>query len=95
MKVLLRLVVFIRESWWLLAIAFLCQVATTGFSLAVPRLLGQGIDDVLSEGTRSTLIIAAIAILVALTLRGAFAYGQTWFSQLVSQKTSYTIRNKL
>jgi len=95
MRVLLRLVIFIRESWWLLAIAFLCQTATTGFSLAVPRLLGDGIDDVLSQGSRTGLIIAAAAILGALTLRGAFAYGQTWFSQLISQKTSYTIRNKL
>lgn len=95
MQVILRLVVFIKGSWWLLFFAFLCQTATTGFSLWVPRILGQGIDGVISQGERSALIMAAVLVFGATTFRGLFAYGQTWFSQLVSQKTSYTIRNKL
>lgn len=95
MQVLLRLIVFVRDSWWLLAIAFLFQTATTGFGLAVPRMLGDGIDNVISQGSVSYLFLAAGIVLGALVLRGACAYGQTWFSQLVSQKTSYIIRNRL
>ncbi len=95
MKVILRLITFARPYWLLLALAFFCLVATTGFSLAVPWMLGEGIDAVLSQGERSFLILAAAVVIGASALRGLSAYGQTYLSQIVSQKTSYDIRNAL
>jgi ATP-binding cassette subfamily B protein len=70
-------------------------LATTAFSLAVPWMLGEGIDNVLGEGERSFLILAAVVVIGASALRGASAYGHTYLSQVVSQKTSYDIRNAI
>ncbi|MBI2328251.1 MAG: ABC transporter ATP-binding protein [Chloroflexi bacterium] len=95
MKTLLRLIGFAQKYWLLLVLAFICLIATTVFSLAVPRMLGKGIDAVLSSGERGFLILAAAVVVAASALRGLSAYGQTYFSQTASQKTSYDIRNAI
>ncbi len=95
MKVILRLMVFVKKYWRRLLLAFICLVATTAFSLAVPRMLGEGIDSVLSSGDRSFLILTAAVVIGASALRGLSAYGHTYLSQTVSQKTSYDIRNAI
>ena len=95
MRTLLRLLGFAQKYWRMLLLAFICLVATTAFSLAIPRMLGEGIDAVLSQGERSFLILAAAVVIGASALRGASAYGHTYLSQIVSQKTSYDIRNAI
>jgi len=95
MRTLLRLTVFAKKYWRLLLLAFICLVATTAFSLAVPWMLGEAIDTVLGSGERSFLILAALVVIGASALRGISAYGNTYFSEVVSQKTSYDIRNAL
>ena len=79
----------------LLVLAFISLIATTAFSLAVPWMLGEGIDAVLSQGERSFLILAAAVVVGASALRGLSAYGHTYLSQAVSQKTAYDIRNAI
>ena len=86
---------FARKYWGQLLLAFVCLVATTVFSLAVPWMLGEGIDSVLSQGERSFLILAAAVVIGATALRGLSAYGHTYLSQAVSQRTSYDIRNAI
>ena len=95
MKTLLRLIVFARKYRAWLLLAFLCLLTTTAFSLAIPRILGETIDTVIGSGEHSLLILAAIAVLGASLLRGISAYGQSYLSETVSQKTSYDIRNAL
>lgn len=84
-----------KPHWKGLALAFLFLLATTAFSLAIPRMIGEGVDTVLDAGDRSFLILAAVVVVVASALRGATAYGQTYLSQVVSQKVSYDIRNAI
>lgn len=95
MKVLLRLGVFARKYWGLLTLAFLCLIASTAFSLVVPRMLGRGVDVVLSSGDRSFLVIAAFVVIGAAAMRGLTGYGSNFLAQVVSQKTSYDLRNAL
>ncbi len=95
MRTLLRLTVFVQKYWWLLLLAFVCLIASTAFSLVVPRMMGDAIDTVLGSGERSFLILAAVVVLGASTLRGISAYGNNYLGQVVSQKTAYDIRNAL
>ncbi len=95
MKILLRLIGFVQQYWWMLLLAIICLVAGTAFSIAIPRMLGDGIDTVLGYGERSYLIIYAAIVLAASALRGAATYAQRYLSEVVSQKTSYNIRNAL
>jgi ATP-binding cassette subfamily B protein len=87
--------VFTQKYWVWLLLAFISLLATTAFSLAVPWMLGEGIDAMLVSGERSFLILAAVVVISASALRGVSAYGHTYLSEVVSQKTSYDIRNAL
>jgi len=78
----------------MLLLAFMCLVATTAFGMAIPRFLGAGIDTVLGQG-ETALLMAAVVVLGASALRGTSGYGDRYLSEVVSQKTSYNIRNAL
>lgn len=86
---------FLKKYRQRLLLSFICALASLAFSLAIPRLLGEGVDTVLGYGERSSLIWLAVALLVASGLRGFAAFGYTYFTELVSQRTSYDIRNAL
>jgi ATP-binding cassette subfamily B protein len=95
MKILLRLAVYLRKHWLMLLLAFLCLLFGVGFGLAVPYMIGDGVDAVLGMGNRTYVIIAAIVVVAANGLRGAAQYGNRFFAEVVSQKATYKIRNDL
>ena len=105
MKTILRLIVFVRNRWGWLFLAFICLAFATAFGLIVPRMLGTGIDTALKvtesgflwwQMPRDTAIwLVAGTVIAASALRGLAEYGQTFLSQTVSQKTSYDIRNAI
>ncbi len=86
---------FAQKQWGWLTLAFICLMASTTFSLVIPKMLGKGIDTVLSSGERGMLLLAAAAVIGASAFRGISAYGNSYLSELVSQKTAYNIRNAL
>jgi len=79
----------------MLLLAFLCQLLATAFGIVIPRVLGDGIDTVLGTGERNFIIIAAVVVIAAGLFRGVAMYGNRYFSEVVSQKVSYNIRNSL
>lgn len=95
MRTLLRLMVFAPKYWVWLFLAFLCLILTTASGLAIPWILGGAIDTVVSRGERGLLILMAAIIIVASVLRGVSAYKYSYLSAVVSQKTSYDIRDAL
>jgi len=105
MGTILRLIVFVKSRWGWLALAFGCLVLSTGFSLIVPRMMSIGINTALRVGdsgflwwqtTPQTAIwLVAGTVVLASALRGLSDYSQTYVSQVVSQKTSYDIRNAI
>jgi len=94
-RTLLRLTVFARKYWRWFLLALICLFASTAFSLTIPKMLGEGIDTVLGSGERSFLWLAAGIVLGASALRGVSEYGSRYFREVVSQRTSYDIRNAL
>jgi ABC-type multidrug transport system fused ATPase/permease subunit len=95
MRTVFRITGFVQRYWFMLLLAFLCIIIGTGFSIIVPRMLGDGIDTVISVGQRSAIVIAAVVIVAASSLRGFAGYGQRFFAEVVAQKVSYNIRNAL
>ncbi len=87
--------IFAQKQWGWLTLAFICLLASTTSSLVIPKMLGKGIDTVLSSGERGMLLLSAVAVIGASALRGISAYGNSYLSELVSQKTAYDIRNAL
>ncbi len=70
-----------------------CTVLATGFALIVPWLLGWVIDTGIQAGRFDYLVYAALGVLVISGLRGLFAYGQGYYSQALSVKVAYDLRN--
>jgi ABC-type multidrug transport system fused ATPase/permease subunit len=95
MKIILRLIVFVRKRWSGLLLGFICITTSTVGGLVIPRVLGTGIDTALSSGSRSRLVMLAVIILATTVVRSAARFGDTYITQLVSQQASYDIRNAL
>jgi ABC-type multidrug transport system fused ATPase/permease subunit len=94
-KIILRLIVFVKKRWPMLLFGFICITISTLGGLVIPRVLGNGIETVISSGSRSTLINLALIIMGTTILRSAARFGDTYITQLVSQQASYDIRNSL
>ncbi|HVB73066.1 MAG TPA: ABC transporter ATP-binding protein [Ktedonobacteraceae bacterium] len=90
-----RIIRLLRPHWKQSLGAIICLGLSTGFALLVPWLLAVVINAGLQHGQFSTLLFATGAILVSSSLRGLFAYGQGYLSQLVSNLVAYDLRNTL
>ncbi len=87
-----------------MALAYLSILGVTIFALIVPWLLGTGINAVLDPDERSGfladfsvlrgLLFLALAVVVVNLMRGAFAFGQTYFGESVGQRVGYKLRNE-
>jgi ABC-type multidrug transport system fused ATPase/permease subunit len=75
--------------------AYVALIASSAFALAVPRLLGITIDEVLRGGDLDAMLRFAGLILLVSALRGAFAYGQSYLSEWTGQLVAYDIRNSI
>ena len=106
MKIITRLLAFVRGYWFLLAFAFASLVVATLLGIAIPNLLGDGIDAALGSGTHAFLFFqldsaqsvlwwVAGAIIIASIIRGISGYLQRYLNELVAQKTTYMMRNAL
>ncbi|MFC1920498.1 ABC transporter ATP-binding protein [Chloroflexota bacterium] len=105
MRIILRVLVFVKPHWHWLALAFICMFLSLAFSLVVPRMLGTGIDTALrvtesgflwwQMPREQAIWWVAGAVILASIFRGVAEFGQTYLSQSVSQKTSYDIRNSI
>lgn len=95
MKVLLRLMGFVKRYRWRLLAAFACMLASTAFVLAIPQLISHAIDTVVADGEAGALMWLALAVVGAGAMRGVSAFGYAFITEVVSQKTAYDIRNAL
>ena len=101
----LRLLRFLRAYWRRTALAAICVLSSGAAMLIMPQLIGWAIDYGLAvegegdlrvaTGDRNLLIVAAAAIIGTAVLRGAFAFGQTYLGEWVSQRVAYDIRNAI
>ncbi len=93
MKILLRLLSYPWRHKWLLGAAYVTMVAATLSALLMPHLLGSAIDEALTSGLRSQLLLLAGMLVLVGALKGAFGYGQNYLGEAVSQKAAFDLRN--
>ena len=82
LRVLWRFRGYVLRYKWHLAGVYVCLIATTGFALVIPRLLGNAIDETLASGLSSQQLVLAGTILNhgpaqgVVRLGTAFPYGR-------------------
>jgi len=95
MRALLRVLGFLKKYWLWVIVTYVCLLAGVGFQTAVPQVLRMVIDTGIAKGEQGFLILAGVAVLAVSALRGAFAYGQTYLGEFLSQKVAYDLRNAI
>ena len=90
MRILLRLVRFSLKYKYRLLLAYVCTIGVTAFALAIPRILGTAVDEVVKSGEVAPLVFLAALILVISVLRGVAAYGQQYLGESLGQRVATT-----
>ncbi len=96
MRVILRIFrLILRKYKKRLVAGYISVIGAALFALAIPALLGTGVNRILEaeETDASGLLIIAGALLFAGISRGLFAFGQTYFAESTSQLVAYDMRN--
>ena len=65
------------------------------FVLVIPALLGKAVDIIKTQPNFESITLVALGIIGSGILRGMASYGQAYYSQAVSQKIAFDIRNLL
>jgi len=95
MRIIWRLFGLLKKYWFWTLVSMLLLVATTLMQLAVPDFLKRAIDTGVTAGNRGILVGMGLAIIGVSSLRGLLAFGQTYLSEYIGQKTAYDLRNRL
>jgi ATP-binding cassette subfamily B protein len=95
MKTLLRVLPYYRDYRWLMALGYLAVVGNAAFNLAVPWLIGLGVDQGVAKQDVSQLILVSILIVVASALRGLCAFAQNYLGETAAQGGSYELRRAM
>ncbi len=93
MGILLRLTGYALRYRRSLALAYVSLIGSTLLSLAIPRFLGIAIDSALEGSQTGDLVMWAALVLAVTLVRGGFGYGQSYFSEHVSQGVSFDLRH--
>ncbi len=95
MQILLRLARHGFRYKRYLFLAWLSILGANALALAVPWLIGDAVDQVLTDGDRRGLILLGVSLVLISVVRGAFSYGQTYFAENVSSRVTYSLKNDL
>ncbi len=95
MRILFRLLVYLKPYWQRATVTYLCLLITTMLNLTIPWLIKDVIDRALSGGEQRILLLSALAIVVISLMRAVFNFGQRYLSQWLSFRVAYDLRNQL
>ncbi len=95
MRILLRLARHGFRYKRYLFLAWISILGANALALAVPWLIGDAVDQVLTDGNRRGLILLGVSLVLISVVRGAFSYGQTYFAENVSSRVTYSLKNAL
>jgi len=94
-KTLLRILPYYSDYKWLMVAGYVAVIGNAAFNLAVPRLIGLGVDEGVARRDVNQLIWVSVLIVVASALRGLCAFGQNFLGETAAQGGSYELRKAL
>jgi ATP-binding cassette subfamily B protein len=94
-KTLLRILPYYRDYRSLMALGYLAVVGNAVFNLAVPWLIGLGVDQGVATQDVQQLIMVSVLIVAASAARGLCAFAQNYLGETAAQGGSYELRRAL
>ncbi|MDQ3808714.1 MAG: ABC transporter ATP-binding protein/permease [Chloroflexota bacterium] len=95
MTTLLRVLPYYRGFRLLMALGYLAVAGNATFNLAVPYLIGLGVDEGVAGQDTSRLLAVSVLIVLASALRGLCAFAQNYLGETAAQGGSYELRRAL
>ena len=97
MQILLRLTRLAFRYRYRIILAYITLAGGVAAMMSIPWLIGTAVDELTSasEADKTKIFWLAAGILGASILRGFFDFGRVYFSDTVSQRVSYDLRNSL
>lgn len=103
MKILFRIIRYMRPYWRIATLVYSCLIGVTLLTLVSPWLIGEAIDTALGESSSLSFVpsdwsdqrklTAAAAIIIAIAiLRGGINFGQRYGTQWLGRKVAYDLR---
>ncbi len=93
MKILLRLLGYLKPYWRQTILAYLSLLMVTILGLVVPWLIKQVLDVGLAQREYTFLALAAWAVVGVTAFKAIFAFGQQYLSEWLAQRVAYDVRN--
>lgn len=95
MKTVLRIWKLVRPYWPQLIAAYISLLVGMALSLIVPRVLQQAIDVGVTGGDYRFMVNAGLLVLGIGLVKALFAFGQMYFSEWLSWRIAYDLKNRL
>ncbi|RMF29006.1 MAG: ABC transporter ATP-binding protein [Chloroflexi bacterium] len=95
MRVLGRLLGYLRPYWARVVLAAFSLVGGTAMGLVVPWVIKQVIDVGLARGDPMAIFLSALTIVGLGVVRALFGFGQRYLSEWLSHRVAYDLRNRL
>ena len=93
MKHLFKILSFVFKHKKELSLAYLGLILSTVFALAIPKVIGFSLDSALENTTLAKLFLIGGLLLLTSLSHAASTFIQTFYTQNLSQKVSFDIRN--
>ena len=95
MKIIYRILGYLRPYWRRLTIAYISLFTALGLQLYIPSILARVIDTGLIDNNLRYLLNAALLIIVLSVLQGIFTFLRAYLFQYLAEIVGYDLRNAL
>ena len=95
MRILIRLLTYLRKYGFLVALALICALIVAGLNLIIPWFIKDIIDRALVQKHYELLMVLSLSIVGITALKGIFSFVQSYLMAYVSQKVIYDLRNAM
>jgi ATP-binding cassette, subfamily B, multidrug efflux pump len=95
LKIVLRILSYLKPHWRRLVIAYVALFIALGMQLYIPRILGDAIDNALGVRETGFLVRTALIIIGLSIVQGVFTFLRAYLFQWLAEAVGYDLRNAL
>ncbi len=95
MNVYKRVLAYLRPYWFIEVLAYAAMLGINGVILYRPQLIERVVDIGIGEGNLNVLARSALLLVGLTALQGILRFAETYLTEWISQRISYTMRNEM